>query len=249
MARSLDQILKELQPTYAGSEKLIKQQQASLQPAADAEISGLQAQLGVANENILNQARRRGIGLSGIPIAEQAKYAATEFAPAVARVKQNQIQQSTTLAEALNQLGRDRMQAAQSILQRDLDRDEQIRQFNQQLKLQREQIAAQERAAKAAAAAASAGARSYLGATSGGSSSPSIRDQAYVSVQSFLKKGRSAAESDYKATLKSANYGNALDKLKVELYHQAGIGRPSNQNNARALSTFSIPLNNAGLRF
>lgn len=53
---------------------------------------------------------------------------------------------------------------------------------------------------------------------------PSIQDQAYGSVQSFLGKGRAAAESDYNATLKSANRGNAMDKLKVQLYNQNGIG-------------------------
>lgn len=50
---------------------------------------------------------------------------------------------------------------------------------------------------------------------------PNIRDQAYKSVQQFLQGNEKQILSDYAATLKSANYGNALDKLKVELYKQA----------------------------
>lgn len=54
-------------------------------------------------------------------------------------------------------------------------------------------------------------------------SAPTIQDQAYTSVQKFLSQGPAVAKSDYAATLKSANYGNALDKLKVQLYNQNGI--------------------------
>ena len=51
-----------------------------------------------------------------------------------------------------------------------------------------------------------------------------MQDLAYQNVASFLSKGKSAAESDYAATLKSANKGNALDKLKIQLYNANGIG-------------------------
>lgn len=50
---------------------------------------------------------------------------------------------------------------------------------------------------------------------------PTINDQAYTSVQKFLQGSDDQIKSDYAATLKSANYGNALDKLKVQLYQQS----------------------------
>lgn len=107
-----------------------------------------------------------------------------------------------------------REQAAAEAARQEAARQEQIRQFNEQLALSK--------ANAARAAAASAGASPTF--NTGGSGTPSIQDQAYKSVQNFLRQGRAAAESDYRATLKSANYGNAMDKLKVQLYNQQGIG-------------------------
>lgn len=112
-------------------------------------------------------------------------------------------------------------QDAQAARQAEADRQEQIRQFNENLAL-----------SKAAAARAGAGGNSFVlggsaskpSAAPTAAASPSSQDLAYQSVQNFLKQGKAAAESDYQATLKSANYGNALDKLKVQLYNQQGIG-------------------------
>lgn len=82
-------------------------------------------------------------------------------------------------------------------------------------------------------------------------SSPTIQDQAYQSVQNFLKGNNSQILSDYNATLKSANLGNALDKLKVQLYQQS---RPDLFKNAGVLSTIksapqTLSLNSGGLSF
>ncbi len=107
-------------------------------------------------------------------------------------------------------------QAAEAKRQFELQQAEQQRQFNEQLR----------------ASSKSSGGGGYdissilsaLGA-GGGGKAPSIQDQAYTSVQNFLSKGKGAAESDYIATLKSANRGNAMDKLKVQLYNQQGIGK------------------------
>ncbi|MEO5499467.1 MAG: hypothetical protein ABIR46_03135 [Candidatus Saccharimonadales bacterium] len=49
---------------------------------------------------------------------------------------------------------------------------------------------------------------------------PTVQDQAYTSVQRFLQGNDAQIRSDYAATLKSAQKGNALDKLKVQLYQQ-----------------------------
>lgn len=78
---------------------------------------------------------------------------------------------------------------------------------------------------------------SIIGALSGGSSTTSQTpaEIAYQNVQGFLAKGSAAANSDYAATLKSANNGNALDKLKIQAYNKAGIYGPT------SASAFSTP--------
>lgn len=221
MARELDAILKELDAGYDPERQRINAQLTALPAEADAQISGLNAQKDQAFNDILGGARDRGLGFSGIPLQEQAKYSATNFLPAVANVRSTQNQRAGSLSDALNNVNLDQRKYAQSIRDSELSRDEQQRQFNAQL-------AAQDRAAKAAAAAAGGFGISAGGggaAAQAAAKAPSIQDQAYLNVQGFLKQGRAAAESDYQATLNSANRGNALDKLKVQLYNQAGIGR------------------------
>ena len=148
MAKSLDAILAELEPGYAGSRQTINTQLSALPAQFEADLSGLNAQLSEANDNILTGARSRGLGFSGIPVGEQAKYAATQFAPAVAKLKSDQLTRRTTLDEALNSLNRDQRNTAQTIYQKELDRDEAARQFNEQLAAQKE---AEARAAARAA--------------------------------------------------------------------------------------------------
>lgn len=103
------------------------------------------------------------MGFSGIPLAEQAQYAATEYAPAVANLKAQGAQKELSFQESLQQLGRDKRTQAQGIFDNEQNRalqqrqfDESIRQYNETLKFQREQAAAQERQARAASAAAAA---------------------------------------------------------------------------------------------
>lgn len=226
IARSLDAIIQELDAGYAPSRKLINERIAAIPASADAEVAGLQAQLGQANEQILGQARDRGLGFAGIPIAEQAKYAATSFAPAVARVRQSANDQKTSLFDALNNTNLEQRKYATSIQQNEFNLDEQKRQF------EAAQQAAREAEARARAASGGGGGGGFsLASLLGGGgdlpavqAKPSAAEQAYLNVQGFLSKGRSAAESDYLATLNSANRGNAHDKLKVEAYRRAGIG-------------------------
>lgn len=118
-------------------------------------------------------------------------------------------------------------QAAEAKRQWEAQQAEQRRQFEAQL-------AESRRASRAAAAAASfspsVGALNRTSTTD--LSDPIVKaanankDWAYQSVQNFLKQGTKAAQSDYAATLKSANNGNVRDKLKIELYKQYGISAP-----------------------
>lgn len=176
-ARTLDQILAALDPGYAGSRALVNEKMAALPGQAEAEVAGLDAKLQGANASILAGARRRGMGFSGIPVAEQAQYAASEYAPAVARTREGVRTQSMSLQEALLGLDREKRGQAEGVYNNELQRDlqerqlqEQVRQFNENLAFQKAQQAAQERAA----ARASSGGGGYSmggGGVSGGGES------------------------------------------------------------------------------
>lgn len=102
---------------------------------------------------------------------------------------------------------------------------EQKRQAEAAMAEQRRQFDAQQQAA-ARAAKSSNGYAINLGGGGGGktTSTPaaaSPADLAYQSVQKFLKGDNRSILSDYNATLNSANRGNAMDKIKVQLYRQA----------------------------
>lgn len=150
MAQTLDQIIKELDPGYSGSRKVINQQLTALPGQTQSQISGLQAQADQSHTDILDAARRRGLGFSGIPVGEQVKYDSTVFKPAVANLYSNENQQRLSLTDALNSLYRDQRNQATTLRDSQLSRDEQIRQFNANLAFQREQLAEQKRQADAA---------------------------------------------------------------------------------------------------
>lgn len=157
----------ELDPYYSGSRTAVQTQLDAAPAQQDAELSGLDARLSQANENILASARGRGLGFSGIPVAEQAKYAATDYAPAVANLKGKYVTQKNTLLEALNDLGRNQMTQGQSILQAEQQQDLAREQLNEQRRQFDLQMAEQKKAA-ARAAAAGAGGISFGGGFGGG---------------------------------------------------------------------------------
>lgn len=78
-------------------------------------------------------ARRRGVGFGGIPLGEQATYTATQYLPALARLRQSGREQAMGLEDSIQQIMERRSTMAQQVRQSELDRDEQQRQFNQQL--------------------------------------------------------------------------------------------------------------------
>lgn len=144
--RTLSQIMAELAPTYNPQVQAIKTRQSLIPQAIKAEEAGLEAKQGRAFEDILGGARRRGLGFSGIPMAEQAKYTATDYLPALARLRQSGQEQALTLEEALYGI-----QERQGTLAQQLREQEQNRLFNYEEAERNRQ--AQERASRAAAAA------------------------------------------------------------------------------------------------
>ena len=225
MARSLEQIIAESDPGYAGSRKTIQTQIGGLAGETSSQLEGLKAQATASHDEILSGARRRGMGVAfgGIPVAEQVKYDSTVFKPAMTSLYANQNARKTSLEEALNQLGREQRQNAMSIRESELGRDEQIRQFNEQMAWNREQLARQEQeaarqraAAQAAAAASSAGIGAYLGG-GGGSAAKApaaarIERTAKGGFNFFDASGRPINAAQY-SQLSGVGYRDLLSKM------------------------------------
>jgi hypothetical protein len=205
--RTLDQIMAELAPTYNPQIQTIRQRQSLIPQQIQAEEQGLQAKQGEAFENIVSGARRRGLGFSGIPLAEQARYTATDYLPALARLRQTGQEQALSLEEALLGIQERQGTMAQQIRQQELDR------------LQAFQEAEANRRAAAAAAF-----RPSLGGGAKPTAAPAqgIRESAYLEVQQRVaSSGDRDLISDYNATAESARRGNQRDQIKLEVYRQA----------------------------
>lgn len=162
MARAFNDIYAELGSQYDPSAKLIQDQISAIPGSTDALVAQAEAKKTQAFDDITNAARRRGMGFSGIPLQEQAVYASTEFAPAVARVKSDAEGRKVTLIESLNTMNRDRSTRAQSVYDNELARDFQERQFQEQIRQFNEQQAAA--AAQASAGSAASDLSQYFGA-------------------------------------------------------------------------------------
>lgn len=229
MARALESILSELNNVYNPQRDAIRQQQEAIDPALQAEEKGLDYAKNDAFQQITNQANRRGLFYSGIPVAEEQKYTGGTFLPALANMRSKYAQQRGNLRDALNSIDLEQRKYGQGLYDQELARDEQIRQFNAQLD-------AQERASRAAGAgmASPSFGGTVQGAASGGYNSAydpiKLAADQKLYNQMFIKGDGSQWDQgslvrDYNATLKSARYGNVADQRKILFYHnfQPGI--------------------------
>lgn len=133
MARTLDQILSELNTTYAPSAQTIQSQMDLIPGQTAANISAADAAQSKAYQNILTGAQQRGIGFSGIPLGEQANYASTVYAPAVLQARNQGQQNVLTLQDALNKLNLDKYSSAQNIQQNEINNEMKQQQLNASL--------------------------------------------------------------------------------------------------------------------
>jgi hypothetical protein len=139
MSRSFDDILAEVSAKSDPQRQLVLKQISDIPTQLAADESALGAKKDQAYEDIVSGARRRGLGFSGIPLGEQAKYNATDYAPALANTRTSYNNRQTTLESALADIGRSDYGTAQDVFGRDRAFEEQQRQFNDQMALQREQ--------------------------------------------------------------------------------------------------------------
>lgn len=233
MATPLAQILQQISASYQPQKDVINQQVAKLDPQMQAEQKGLDAAKTDAFQQITDQSNRRGLLFSGIPLGEQAQYTGANYLPAVANLHSKYAQQKFNLQNALAQIDASAYKDAYGL-------------YNQQL-------------AADAARAGSAGAGGFSPSFGGGSATGGgqVQGANYTPIQalayqSILKNGGNTQQSlysDYLATVKSAGYGNAVDREKANLYlalypwlatyqvQQSATKVPSNAYSQAAAST------------
>lgn len=217
LAQALTDILQELDAGYAPSRQLIQQQIDALPAQEQAQEQGLQGQQTQAFNDITNGARDKGIGFSGIPLSEQAKYTAGTFLPAVANLKTSVNNQKTSLLGSLNDSSQDQLKTALG-----LQSTQQAQDFQQQQ-------------ADRAAAAAAASNNSLASLFGGGQSAPAAADPyaavdkqgAANAIVNLLKTNNVGTLANTISAIKaSANNGNLYDKYKLELLGQYGTASP-----------------------
>lgn len=210
MARSFQDVLNEVTARSDPQRQLVLGQISQLPTQQAADESSLSAKKDLAYDEILGGARQRGLGFSGIPLGEQAKYAATEYAPAVANLKTTYGTRKATLESALADIGKTDYSTAYGVFDKDRSFDESQRQFN-------ETLSAQQRAAQAQAGI-------YSGLFGGAKNAqPDLyanvdKQGATNAIKALLDTGnRDTINKTVSAITNSANRGNAYDKFKLEL--------------------------------
>jgi hypothetical protein len=133
MARALQDIITELNSVYNPQRDVYNQQLGTLDPQLEAEQQGLQAQKQDSFQQITDQANRRGMFYSGLPIAEEQKYVGQQYLPAIANLRGKYANQRFGLQETLAKLTSDQYNQASGLRQGELDREEAQRQFDAQL--------------------------------------------------------------------------------------------------------------------
>ena len=214
--RTLEQILGELGSSYDPQVNNLRQQQSLVPEQTRADIAQADAAKNTAYEDIIGGARRRGMGFSGIPLGEQAKYAANVYAPEVLRTQTAGRQRALSLEDAILGLNSQRRQQGQGIYDNERNFYEQQRQCNENLAFQRQQ-------ANRAAAAANSG-NSWLSELmkqqQQGAQSQQGTEYSTAAKQDVLSV---LANRDYNqlnryinAVSKSAGFGNEMDKYKLQ---------------------------------
>jgi hypothetical protein len=170
--RTVQQINQELGSVYNPQIKSIQAQKATIPMGVEADIKQAEAAQTQSFDEIMGGARRRGMGFSGIPLSEQAKYASTVFAPEVLRARQRGKQQELSLADALNSIYERRNNQALALQQQDVANDQWGQTFafekEKWAETLRQQAADRAAAARAAASSYGGGLTGGGGATSGG---------------------------------------------------------------------------------
>lgn len=203
----------------------------AIDPQLEAEQKGLQAQKTDSFQQITDQANRRGLFYSGLPVQEEQRYTGTQFLPAVANLHAKYANQKFGLQDALAKITADQYNQAYN-----------IRGKEEELDLQRQ--LANEAAARDAAARASAGGGggglSFGGAGAAAAAPAQQAQPDYFSLIQQLRQsnpgqwtwGKLAQEFDRRGI--DTKHTSAAD-LALNAYFNQGGGYAANQAGAQKL--------------
>lgn len=205
MARTFDEVLAEVTAKSDPQRKIVLDQVAALPAQQAADEAALAAKKDQAFDDILAGARRRGLGFSGIPLGEQAKYTATDYAPALANLKSTYTQRRGTLESALADIGRSDYLTAQDIFARDRAFEEDQRRFDLQQ--------------RAAASQQNSLANLFNQSQQAAKPPDPIQQEGFNEALSRINsQSRDDLVSDMISTLKGAYFGIPKDPYKIETY-------------------------------
>lgn len=214
-ARTFNDILAQVTAQSDPQRQTVLNQIADLPNQQAAAESGLNAQKDQAYQDILSGAQQRGLGFSGIPLAEQAKYNATNYAPALANLKSTYANNKATLENSLAGIGQNNYQTALGQFNTEQALAEQQRQFNANLDFQKKQ---------AAASSASNDVLAKLLNQNNQQNDPYAavdKQNAANAIVGLLKTNNPATVAQTIAAIgKSANNGNLYDQYKIGLLRQ-----------------------------
>lgn len=124
MPRALSDILTELNSVYDPQRSSYNQQITALDPQQQAEQRGLEATKQDAFSQITDQANRRGLFYSGIPVAEEQKYTGSTYLPSVANLRAKYTQQKFNLQDAISKITADQYNQAYGVRQGELNTEQ-----------------------------------------------------------------------------------------------------------------------------
>ena len=159
MARTIQQILDSLNPSYDQERGLVNQQLSAIPGQETAAIAAADAQKDLAFNQIRNNANASGMLFSGQGIDNSQKYVAANYAPEVAKIKANTQNQQFSLQSSLADIARRQNEKAQGIYNAEVDSDRENAYRQQQLQQEREKMAQQAALERQRIAASSAKAK------------------------------------------------------------------------------------------
>lgn len=201
MARSVDQIIGELNSVYNPQIEQVNKQLAELPAYYQAQTEGLNVAKDNTFRDITGQASARGMVYSGMPIQEQARYTGEKYLPALAQLQQQKNEKTYGFQSQLTDIYGKRLSQAQALQQQELDREEQARQF--ELKRQDEERRFQQQLAAQRASASRSGG-------GGGGRAPSAADRMAAASREFaaaLQRARqnpSSVQDGYREVVQQA---------------------------------------------
>lgn len=142
MAQTFQDILNQVTAQSDPQRQIVLGQIADLPNQQAAQTSAIGAQKDQAYDQITNEAQERGLGFSGIPLGEQAKYDSTTYAPALANLATSFNGQKATLESSLAGLGSNDYSTANDIFNQQQSLAEQQREFDANLAEQQKEAAA-----------------------------------------------------------------------------------------------------------